>query len=133
MSGKLTPLIVTDLDLATVRSFYADQLGWEIAVDADGYLQVRHGSDESDPELAFCAPAMAAPMGTPLAAFPGEGLVVSLPVADADAHHGAVTRSGAAPATAPTDKPWGARGYIVTDPTGLQLDFFHVVAEPAAI
>lgn len=133
MTDKLTPLIVTDTDIATIRDFYADQLGWEVAVDADGYLQVRHGSTEADPELAFCAPEVAAPMGTPLAPFPGDGLVVSIPVADADAHHRAVARSGAAPATEPTDKPWGARGYIVTDPTGLRLDFFHMVAEPAAI
>jgi uncharacterized glyoxalase superfamily protein PhnB len=133
MTDKLTPLIITDVDTASIRGFYADQLGWEVVLDVDGYLQVRHGSAEADPELAFCGPEVAAPMGTSLAPFPGEGLVVSIPVADADAHHGAVTRAGAAPATEPTDKPWGARGYIVADPTGLLLDFFHLVAEPAAI
>lgn len=128
---KLMPLIVTDADLAAVRAFYTDLLGWEVAMEDDGYLQVRHGSDDADPELSFSDPRVSQLMGTPLASFAGDGLVVSVPVTDADAHHAAVVGNGALPATEPTDKPWGLRSYVVTDPAGIRLDFFHVAAQPA--
>jgi catechol 2,3-dioxygenase-like lactoylglutathione lyase family enzyme len=131
MMQKLVPMVVTDVDLARIRTFYADTLGWEVPIEVDGYLQVRHGAAADDPELAFATRDAAEPLGGPLPAFPGDGLVVSVPVADVDAHHVAVARTDATADTAPTNKPWGWRSYVVTDPAGVRLDFCQEVEQPA--
>lgn len=129
MQNKLIPMIATDVGLATIRAFYVDELGWEVAFDVDDYLQVRHGPDEADPELAFTTPVGAAELGHEVDAYAG-GLVVSIPVADVDAHHEALARTNVSPATTPSDKPWGWRSYLVVDPAGVILDFCREL-EPA--
>lgn len=129
--NKLIPLVVTTDDLTDVRAFYSDVLGWEVAIEQDGYLQVRHGSDDADPELAFMHPAGGTPFAPALKSFAGDGIIVSVPVADADTHHAAVAANGARDLSAVTDKPWGWRSYNVADPTGVVLDFFHVVEQAA--
>ena len=124
--NKLIPMIVTE-DLAAQRDFYVTTLGFEAVFDVERYLQVRHGTAEADPELAFATSALSEPMGTPVTAFTGEGLVISVPVADADAQHRALVDAGVGPLTEPTDKPWGWRSFIVADPIGVHLDFFHAL------
>ena len=121
---KLIPMVVTD-DLRAQREFYADTLGWETVFDMDAYLQVRHGADPADPELAFATDAVSTPMRVPLAAYAGSGLVVDVPVVDVDAHHRSVLDAGVKPATEPADMPWGVRAFIVTDPAGVHLEFFQ--------
>jgi hypothetical protein len=31
----------------------------------------------------------------------------------------------------PTDKPWGWRSFLLPDPSGVTLDFYHVIADDA--
>lgn len=129
MQNKLVPMVTTDIDLAEIRAFYADELGWEPVFDIEGYLQLRHGPDAADPELAFATTDGAAELGIEVDAYAG-GLVVSVPVADVDAHHAALARTEVSATTEPSDKPWGWRSYLVVDPAGVILDFCREL-EPA--
>lgn len=129
MVDHLVPMIITD-DLAATRDFYVDALGWTAIFDADDYVQVRLRDDDRAPELAFARPMPAdAPLGAH-AAF-GGGLVVSIPVDDADKHRELLQGRGV-DAPAATDKPWGWRSFVVRDPSGVTLDFFHEIADTAA-
>jgi catechol 2,3-dioxygenase-like lactoylglutathione lyase family enzyme len=128
--NKLFPLVVTD-KLAAVRAFYIDKLDCKVVMEGEGYLQVRFGGDNDGPELSFMAPD-AAPMFGKLAPFAGEGLMVSVPTDDVDAHHEKLRGKGVTTLAPPSDKPWGWRSYVVADPNGVKLDFFHTLAKPAA-
>ena len=126
---KMLPIIVTDR-LDATRDFYIDALGWTLVDKMDGYLQVRAGGVDTDPELAFLAPQPAqGPLGT-RAPFT-TGLVISIPVGDADAHRTMLQQRGVT-APAPTDKPWGWRSFLVDDPGGVTLDFWSVIAHDPA-
>lgn len=122
--SKLFPMFMT-AKLAETKAFYVDKLGWKATYDLPSYLQVRI-ADLDGPELAF----MKAEPGSPT--FEGQGVVVSVPVADADRHHDALCERGVPAATEPSLKPWGWRSFEVRDPNGVILDFFHVAAPPMA-
>ncbi len=118
---KLFPMFVTDA-LAQTKAFYVETLGWTATYDMDGYLQVR-SADEEGPELCFMSRE-----GLPR--FEGKGVIVSVPVADADAHFKALCAKGVEAVSEPAVKPWGWRSFMVADPNGLLLDFFHVAEAP---
>lgn len=125
----MLPLVFTEQFDAT-RTFYTDQLGATVVMeDGNNYLQVRFGSDEDRPELAFCPPL---PKESPIGAQPvfTQGLMVSIPVDDADAHRKKLVERGV-DVPEPTDKPWGWRSFLLRDPSGVTLDFFHVIADDA--
>lgn len=123
---KLFPLFIAD-DLTTLERFYVEGLRWTITHRTPAYLQVRCG-DEQGPELCFMTPDAA--MG-PMPSFPGQGVIVSVPIDDADAHFASLRERGLSPLGEPTDKPWGWRSYLIRDPAGVVLDFFHELAKPA--
>lgn len=122
---KLFPMFITP-DLAETKAFYVDKLGWRATYDTDGYLQVRRDAKDG-PELCFMSPAAT---GDALPRFEGKGVLVSVPVTNADEHHAFVVERGVEPITKPDLKPWGWRSYNVADPNGVVLDFFHVAAPP---
>lgn len=47
--------------------------------------------------------------------------------------HVAIRERGAKPLSAPSDKPWRWRSFSVSDPSGVVLDFFHVLPQSAAL
>lgn len=126
---QLLPLIVTD-KLEQTKAYYVDKAGFMLTMDMDDYFQVRHGDDDGDPELCFMRATDASPIG-PAAPFGGEGLIISIPTANADREHEQLRRRGAEIITEPSDKPWGWRSFFVRDPNGVTLDFFHVSTQSA--
>jgi hypothetical protein len=127
---KMVPLVVTGT-FDTTRSFYLDELGATPVMQAgDNYLQVRFGTDEDRPELAFCPPL---PADSPIGALPAysQGLLVSIPVDDADAYRKELMERGL-DVPEPTDKPWRWRSFLLVDPSGVTLDFYHVLPDDAA-
>jgi len=119
--NKLFPLVATDKFTET-RAFYRDRLQLEFSYEMDAYFQVRF-SDASGPELAF----MTVESGE-VGLFRG-GLVISIPTPNADRTAAAMEAKGI-PLTKPvTDKPWGWRSFVITDPAGVRLDFFHVLPQ----
>jgi len=124
---KLFPLIVTK-NLSETRKFYTEQAGFISQMDQDGYLQVRSRGGEDAPELCFIE-AGAMPGEAELSPFAGEGLIVSIPVTNADNMAASLEEKGEKLLTLPLNKPWGWRSFWVKDPNGITLDFFHVVKE----
>jgi len=126
---KLFPLIITD-KLAETKAFYTEQAGFVVTIEQGDYLQLRHGEDESAPELCFMKRSDSAPMG-PMEAFGGKGLILSIPTQSADDKHDALRTQGAEIVAEPADKPWGWRSFVAVDPNGVLLDFFHVCDDSA--
>ena len=128
--NKLFPLIIND-DLPALKAFYVDVLGAKLRFDLDTYLQVELSDDDDGPELAFMrADSFPPPARQPV--FNGEGLIISIPTADADATCERCKAAGAQVLAPPADKPWGWRSFWVRDPSGVILDYFHVISEPVA-
>jgi len=123
--NKLFPLFVSE-DLPRTKDFYTRQVGFDVVHDMEGYLQVRAGADPGGPELAFMAPG-ALPGGGDPGRFAGQGVIVSIPTRDADTKARELEAAGVGQVGAPVDRPWGWRSFLVPDPNGVLLDFFHVV------
>lgn len=128
--NKLFPLIVTK-DMAATKKFYADQAQFYVAMEMDGYLQVRSTADESAPEICFMTPD-GMPDGPVFPPFEGRGLILSIPTFSSDKKAAELRNAGIKNVPEPSDKPWGWRSFVVTDPNGIQLDFFHVVGKSPA-
>ena len=126
---ELLPILITEA-LPATRAFYVDDLGADLVIEMDHYLQVRFGDDEHTRELAFMAPD---PPGMPMHGEPTftGGAVMSIAVGDADKHHALLADRGVT-APEPTDKPWGWRSFALRDPNGVTLDFFHEITNTAA-
>ncbi len=128
---SLIPLVISD-KLAETKAFYTEKLGFSVTFDMDDYLQIRCGGDDG-PELAFFRPGRPLPGLGHAERFDGRGLVISIPTPDADAMHAKVTERGVTPISAPSDKPWQWRSFSVADPSGVVLDFFHVLPQSAGL
>lgn len=122
--NRLFPLIVTDR-LEEVRAFYVKTLGYSLSVDTPDYLQVRFG-DEAAPELCFIQKKSDGPYST---VFPGSGVTVSVPTTSADEAHAAWAKKKVSMLSQPVDLPYGWRSFTLKDPSGVVLDFFHVLPE----
>jgi catechol 2,3-dioxygenase-like lactoylglutathione lyase family enzyme len=125
---KLFPMFMT-AKLAETKTYYVDKLGWTVTYDLPSYLQVRI-ADAEGPELCFMSTEVGSAAGSPN--FAGHGVVVSVPVEDADRHHATLRERGVQAIGEPSLKPWGWRSFEVRDPNGVILDFFHVAAPPMA-
>lgn len=128
--NKLIPLVISDA-IPAIRAYYVERLGATPVFDYPQYLQLRFGDDEGAPELAFMLTTGAPQLG-PQEAFAGKGIVISIPVANADAHHRTLVDRGVTIELPPSDKPWGWRSFTTRDPAGVVLDFFHALAEAPA-
>lgn len=126
--NKLYPAIITD-KLEETKRFYAERAGFRVVHDRPMYLQVAYGEGDG-PELAFMR-SDAFPDGKARPTFDGKGLIVSIPTPDADAKHAALRAAKVEVLSGPEDRPWGWRSFMVADPNGLLLDFFHVYKEGA--
>ncbi len=122
---KLFPLFITD-KLEAIKRFYVDQAEFTLSFDSPEYVQVC-SPEPGSPELCFAKPT-AFPDGVK-PAFAGKGVLVSVPTQNADEKFARMRKLGAELLDAPTDKPWGWRSFLVIDPAGVVLDFFHVEKE----
>ncbi|MEN0065005.1 MAG: VOC family protein [Myxococcota bacterium] len=109
--------LVQVADLAQVRAFYLETMGCPATYDLERYLQVQLTPfGEKGPQLCFMV-------------FEGatgsQGVLLSVPVANADQVQAKLEDAGVPIADPATDRPWGWRSLHVVDPTGLVLDFFH--------
>jgi catechol 2,3-dioxygenase-like lactoylglutathione lyase family enzyme len=123
---KLFPLILTS-KLEQTKAFYFNVLGFRLVFDRPVYVQLAYGAGDG-PELCFMKPD-AFPDGERRPAFDGNGVFVSIPTPDADEKYQQLVAAGAEVLSKPDDKPWGWRSFLLRDPNGLVLDFFHVYKE----
>lgn len=128
-SKRILPMFVTDR-LDATRRFYVDQAGFRAAHDQDGYLCVTYGEGEDEVAISFVRPEALSML--PERTFAGRGAMLSVPTPDADRKARELADAGVAPLVPTETRPWGWRSFLVRDPNGVLLDFFHVAAETPA-
>lgn len=95
------------------RAFYADFLGFDVAMDM-GWI------------VTFASPSNPSAQITLLAAGQESGAVphpnLSVEVSDVDAAHAAAVDRGLPIVYPLTDEPWGVRRFFVADPNGVVIN-----------
>jgi catechol 2,3-dioxygenase-like lactoylglutathione lyase family enzyme len=120
---SIVPIVTSKL-MRETRKFYVDLLGFQVSFDHEHYLGLRAGP-EGSPEIGFMLPDAQAP-----SLYQG-GLTFAFRVADADREHARLKKLGVAILREPRDEPWGARAFILKDPSGVTLYVSHPI--PAAL
>ncbi len=113
------PVVVTDT-LAACRDFYVRRLGFHVAFEASWFVYLT-ASDASPQGIAFMAPDHPSRPPGP-EAFGGDGLLLTLQVADAASAYDRARRDGLEVDHPLQDEPWGQRRFGVRDPAGVWVD-----------
>lgn len=126
--ADLYPLIMTD-KLAETRDFYVRWLGFTPVFEADWCVFFR-SAGEPGFSLMFMHPDHPSrPPGRE--AHQGQGLILTLQVADAAAEHARLKAAGLPIVHGLTDEDWGQRRFLTRDPAGVWIDVVQQT-EPAA-
>lgn len=109
--------IVKDLDSA--KSFYTENFGFEVVFSGDWYI---HLVSKSGVQIGFMLPAQ--PTQPPIfqKPYPGEGVIFSLEVEDADAAFAMAKSKSLKVVLELRSEDWGQRHFCVQDPNGVYLD-----------
>jgi uncharacterized glyoxalase superfamily protein PhnB len=113
------PVVVTQ-KLAECRNFYLRWFGFRVVFEASWFAYLR-ASDESPHGIAFMAPDHPSRPPGP-EAFSGDGLLLTLQVADAASVFERVRRDGLQVDHPLQDEPWGQRRFGLRDPAGVWVD-----------
>jgi len=107
---RAIPNLVSD-DLAGARDFYAGFLGFDVAMDEDGFTMFASPSNRTAQITVADRHHRGQDRGISLAQ-------ISVEVADVDALHAEALRRGLEIVYPLTDEPWGIRRFFVRDPDG---------------
>ena len=109
--------IVKDLDAA--KSFYTENLGFDVVFSVDWYI---HLVSRSGVQIGFLLPDQ--PSQPPIFQKPylGEGVIFSLEVDDADAAFAVATSRSLDIVLELRSEDWGQRHFCIKDPNGIYLD-----------
>jgi catechol 2,3-dioxygenase-like lactoylglutathione lyase family enzyme len=118
------PVVVTDR-LAECRDFYTGRLGFEVVFEATWFVYLR-ASGDSPYGIAFMAPDHPSRPPGP-EAFAGEGLLLTLQVADAAAEFERLRQAGVTVDHPLSDEPWGQRRFGLYDPAGTWVDIVEQI------
>jgi catechol 2,3-dioxygenase-like lactoylglutathione lyase family enzyme len=118
------PVVVTDR-LAECRDFYTGRLGFEVVFEATWFVYLRAAGD-SPYGIAFMAPDHPSRPPGP-EAFAGEGLLLTLQVADAAAEFERLRQAGVTVDHPLSDEPWGQRRFGLYDPAGTWVDIVEQI------
>jgi uncharacterized glyoxalase superfamily protein PhnB len=118
------PVVVTERP-AECRDFYTRGLGFEVVFEASWFVYLV-ASSESQHGIAFMAPDHPSRPPGP-EAFNGEGLLLTLQVADAATEFERLRQAGLAIAHPLTDEPWGQRRFGLRDPAGTWVDLVQQI------
>jgi uncharacterized glyoxalase superfamily protein PhnB len=122
------PIIITDR-LRACRDFYCDRLGFQVAFEADWIVVLTTGA-ERPITVAFMHSQHPSSPPTP-AAHDGNGMFITLQVADARNEYDRLVAAGLRCELDLTDEPWGQRRFGLVDPAGMWVDVVEQI-EPAA-
>ncbi len=118
---KFTNVLLWVQENRLSEKFYK-RLGFEVTASTDAYSEVKFGDLQivlvnmrDEEEFA----------GDALGGAKGKGMYVYFWVDNVDAEYDRQTRLGLMPATQPRDWPWGNREFILKDPDGYKLCFWH--------
>ncbi|MGH2731509.1 MAG: VOC family protein [Actinomycetota bacterium] len=126
MDLKLKNLFTVIATEAVAESceFYAKYFGFEIAFEADWYVQLHGQRDDggSPLELAFMRPDAEALPPSLQHACDGKGIFITIEVEDVDSVHERFRNDEYEMVYELRDEAWGQRHFIVRDPSGSLLD-----------
>lgn len=112
------PILVTDR-LRECRDFYAEQLGFDVVFEASWFAYMTApGSAQGVAFMAADHPSQ--PPGPE--SFGGEGMFLTLQVADAGAEFERLSGGGLSIEYPLKDEPWGQRRFGFRDPAGMWVD-----------
>ncbi|MGX5732401.1 VOC family protein [Pseudoxanthomonas beigongshangi] len=127
----LYPLITTTAMVAA-RDFHVRHFGFEVLFEASWFVYLS-GPGEAGTRgaaLAFMTPDHPSrPPGPEV--FDGDGMILTVEVADAAALHEKLLREGAPILHPLTDEPWGQRRFMTRDPAGVRVDVVQQIAPEA--
>lgn len=118
----LYPLITTPAMVAA-RDFHVRHFGFQVLFEARWfvYLSGPADGDGRGATLAFMTPDHPSrPPGPEV--FNGEGMLLTVEVADASMLYDKLRREGAPILHPLTDEPWGQRRFMTRDPAGVRVD-----------
>ncbi len=120
---KITHLVLWVQENSLSEKFYK-KLGFTVVESDDAHSLLAGGGCAIDlvsmrDEHPFINDSMAAEKG--------KGMYVYVWVDDVDAMYFQLQKRGIMPATKPKDWPWGKREFIVKDPDGYKLCFWHEI------
>jgi catechol 2,3-dioxygenase-like lactoylglutathione lyase family enzyme len=115
------PVVITDR-LRECRDFYVRWLGFEVVFEASWIVVVGGGAQT----LAFMHTEHPSSPPAP-GPYTGDGMFLTLQVADAHAEYERVTAAGLRCELELTEEPWGQLRFGVTDPAGMWIDVVQQV------
>lgn len=115
--GSFPVFTVADLDAA--RSFYTENLGFDVVFSGDWYI---HLVSKSGVQVGFLLPDQ--PTQPPIFRKPysGEGVIFSLEVEDADVAFSTAKSNSLNIVLELRSENWGQRHFCIQDPNGINLD-----------
>ena len=120
----LYSVIVTD-NRAECRDFYVKWFGFQVVFEASWFVYLV--ADRDHPfGIAFMAPDHPSQPPGP-ERFNGQGMFITVQVADAAAEFDRLSRSGLSIAYPLHDEPWGQRRFALYDPSGTWLDVIQQI------
>ncbi len=107
-------------------AFYRRWFGFKTVFEAS-WITVLASSGERSFTMGFMAPDHPSTPPGP-ATSSGQGMLVTMQVADAAAEHDRLTAAGAPIVHPLTDEPWGQRRFALQDPSGAWVDVVEQTA-----
>ncbi|MFP5507315.1 MAG: VOC family protein [Gammaproteobacteria bacterium] len=111
--------VITD-KVQESKAFYLRLFGCEVLYEGDDGWFVLLGLGGS--ELGFMKPGLHTQAAVFRAAYPGQGMWVTVDVDDVDREYARVQSLGVEIDTTLRDEPWGDRHFVVIDPNGIGVD-----------
>ena len=111
--------VFTVKDLEAARSFYTDNLGFEVVFDGDWYI---HLVSTSGVQVGFLLPDQPTQPAIFQKPYSGDGVIFSLEVEDADAAFAATKSKSLNIVLELRSEDWGQRHFCIRDPNGIHLD-----------
>ena len=111
--------VFTVKDLDTAKTFYTENLGFDVVFSGDWYI---HLVSKSGVQVGFLLPDQ--PTQPPIFQKPycGEGVIFSLEVEDADAACAVAMSKSLNIVLELQSEDWGQRHFCIQDPNGIYLD-----------
>lgn len=124
---KLNAGIITS-KLSATKAFYTQVLGFGVTFENEFYLLLHTPNKEA--ELSFLLPKH--PSQQPLfhEPFKGQGMYLTLEVADVDQCYTAIKKKGIKIEIDIRNEPWGDRHFAILDPNGIGIDIVKYSPQP---
>ena len=115
------PVFTVD-NLEAAKSFYTENLGFDVVFSGDWYI---HLVSRSGVQLGFLLPDQ--PTQPPIfqKSFNGEGVILSLEVEDADTAFAAAKSKSLNIVLELRSEDWGQRHFCIQDPNGIYVDIIQ--------